>query len=205
MKHEQLRRRHHAVLHAGTNALRPPAETHRQRRGRQSSQPVRHGVSAGTVYRYLGQQVACDDNAPGAAGLCSATGMATPGHPDPAAAGQPATDGVRLRREQRPHARPQLDPAIRRRQQQTAYVYGVSKAGSDLDSNDVLGAIDYPDPGNGLASASYRQDFLVDALGQVQATADADGNRTTYAYDGLGRQVSVTDPDKHVTTTAYDA
>ena len=45
---------------------------------------------------------------------------------------------------------------------------------------------------------------LYDNAGNVQATVDPLGNRTTYAYDSQNRQIAVTDALGHVSTTVYD-
>ena len=51
---------------------------------------------------------------------------------------------------------------------QTAYVYGVSTAtGSAVNSNDILAAVQYPDPTTGNPSASQQDTYTVNALGQV--------------------------------------
>ncbi|MDR1282341.1 MAG: VWA domain-containing protein, partial [Opitutaceae bacterium] len=44
-----------------------------------------------------------------------------------------------------------------------------------------------------------------DLAGQVTATTDALGNRTTYEYDGAGRRTKVTSPTGQVTRSTYDA
>ena len=76
-------------------------------------------------------------------------------------------------------------------QQQTKYVYGVSTAtGSAIDSNDVLGAVQHPDPTTGAASSSQQETYTVNALGQTVTATDRDGSVHTYGYDVLGRLVS---------------
>jgi YD repeat-containing protein len=52
--------------------------------------------------------------------------------------------------------------------QKTAYVYGVTTAGgSGVNSNDILSAIQHPDPSTGQPSSSQQDSYLVNALGQV--------------------------------------
>jgi RHS repeat-associated protein len=76
--------------------------------------------------------------------------------------------------------------------QQTNYVYGVTTGtgGSGVNSNDILSAIQHPDPTTGQPSASQQELFHVDALGdQVQVT-DRNGNVHQYTFDVLGRITS---------------
>jgi len=55
------------------------------------------------------------------------------------------------------------------------------------------------DPRTGTAVTHYN------ALGQIDYTENAAGNRTTYAYDtATGRRTAVTDPLNHTVYTAYD-
>jgi RHS repeat-associated protein len=75
--------------------------------------------------------------------------------------------------------------------QQTAYVYGVSTAtGSAVNSNDVLAAVQHPDPSTGNASATQQESYQVNALGQVTQYTDRNGSVHQYTYDVLGRQTS---------------
>jgi RHS repeat-associated protein len=72
--------------------------------------------------------------------------------------------------------------------QQTNYDYGVSTStGSGVDSNDILSAIQYPDPSTGQPSSSQQDSYLVNALGQVVQYTDRNGNVHQYSYDVLGR------------------
>ena len=75
--------------------------------------------------------------------------------------------------------------------QRTQYVYGVSTStGSTISSNDILAAVEYPDPTTGLPSTSSEETYTVNALGQNLTYTDRDGNVHTYTYDVLGRQTS---------------
>ncbi len=72
--------------------------------------------------------------------------------------------------------------------QQTQYVYGVTTAsGSGVNSNDILSAIQHPDPTTGIPSSSDQDSYLVNALGQTVQYTDANGNVHQYTYDVLGR------------------
>jgi RHS repeat-associated protein len=72
--------------------------------------------------------------------------------------------------------------------QQTNYVYGVTTAGgSGVNSNDILAAIQHPDPTTGQPSASQQDTYLVNALGQTVQYTDCNGNVHQYTYDVLGR------------------
>ncbi len=73
----------------------------------------------------------------------------------------------------------------------TQYVYGVTTSGgSDVNSNDVLSAVQYPDPATGQASSLYQESYTVNALGQNKTYTDRNGTVHTYAYDVLGRQTA---------------
>jgi YD repeat-containing protein len=75
--------------------------------------------------------------------------------------------------------------------QKTAYVYGVTTAsGSGVNSNDILSAVQHPDPTTGNPSASQQDSQLVNALGQVIQATDRNGNVHNYTYDVLGRLTS---------------
>src|SRR5207249_4075433 len=52
--------------------------------------------------------------------------------------------------------------------QKTAFVYGVTTPGSGLNSNDVLAAVQRPDPSTGQPSGAYAETYTVSALGQVR-------------------------------------
>jgi RHS repeat-associated protein len=73
----------------------------------------------------------------------------------------------------------------------TGYLYGVSPAtGSTLTSNDVLGAVQYPDASTGNPSAGQQVLYSVNTLGQVLSETDRNGNVHQYGYDVLGRLTS---------------
>ncbi len=71
---------------------------------------------------------------------------------------------------------------------QTDYVYGVTTVGgSAINSNDILAALEYPDPTTGEPSTSQEETYQVNALGQVIQATDRNGNVHQYSYDVLGR------------------
>jgi YD repeat-containing protein len=75
--------------------------------------------------------------------------------------------------------------------QKTAYVYAATTAGgSAVNSNDLLTAVQHPDPTTGNPSSSQQVSYLVNALGQVTQATDRNGNVHQYSYDVLGRLTS---------------
>ena len=75
--------------------------------------------------------------------------------------------------------------------QVTGYVYGVSPAsGSTIVSNDVMAETRYPDPTTGLPSASERDIYTTDALGERTGFTDRAGTTHAYLYDVIGRQTT---------------
>jgi RHS repeat-associated protein len=67
-------------------------------------------------------------------------------------------------------------------------VYGVTvTGGSDIYSNDLLSAIQYPDKTTGNPSSSSQESFTVNALGDTKTYSDRNGNLHTYSFDVLGR------------------
>jgi RHS repeat-associated protein len=75
--------------------------------------------------------------------------------------------------------------------QKTLYVYGTTTAGgSDINFNDIVSAVQYPDPSTGQPSAAQQETDTVNALGQTKTTTDRNGNVHAISYDVLGRQVS---------------
>jgi RHS repeat-associated protein len=75
--------------------------------------------------------------------------------------------------------------------QRTQYVYGVTTAsGSGVNSNDILAAVQHPDPTTGNPSSSQQDSYLVNALGQTVQATDRNGNVHQYTYDVLGRLTS---------------
>jgi RHS repeat-associated protein len=72
--------------------------------------------------------------------------------------------------------------------QKTAYVYGVTTAsGSGVNSNDILSAVQHPDPTTGNPSSSQQDTYLVNALGETIQSTDRNGNVHQYTLDVLGR------------------
>jgi len=72
--------------------------------------------------------------------------------------------------------------------QTTQYVYGVTTAGgSNINSNDMLAAIYYPNTSTGNPDSSHPEAYTVNALGQRLTMADRNANGHSYTYDVLGR------------------
>jgi RHS repeat-associated protein len=72
--------------------------------------------------------------------------------------------------------------------QKTQYVYGVTTAsGSAINSNDLLSAVQHPDPSTGNPSSSQQDVYLVNALGEVIQATDRNGNVHQSSRDVLGR------------------
>jgi YD repeat-containing protein len=72
--------------------------------------------------------------------------------------------------------------------QTTQYVFGVTvTGGSNVYSNDMLSAVQYPDPTTGNPSSSQQVSYTVNALGQNLTMSDRDANVHSYSYDVLGR------------------
>jgi YD repeat-containing protein len=72
--------------------------------------------------------------------------------------------------------------------QQTKYVYGVTTAGgSAVNSNDLLAAVQHPDPATGQPGSAQQDSYQVNALGQVTQSTGRNGNVHQYGYDVLGR------------------
>jgi hypothetical protein len=75
--------------------------------------------------------------------------------------------------------------------QTSKWIYGVSTTGgSDVNSNDILAAVQYPDPSTGSPSSSYQETYSANALGQTKTYTDRAGNVHTYTLDILGRVTS---------------
>jgi hypothetical protein len=67
-------------------------------------------------------------------------------------------------------------------------VCGVSTSdGSTLVSNEVLRAVQYPDPSTGAASSSLTDTFTANRLGDTLTKTDRNGNVHTLSYDVVGR------------------
>src|SRR5262249_36909893 len=74
--------------------------------------------------------------------------------------------------------------------EQTKFVYGVTTTSSAINSNDILGAMQYPDKTTGNPSSSEQESYTVNALGQRTTYTDRNGNVHTLTYDVLGRITS---------------
>jgi YD repeat-containing protein len=74
----------------------------------------------------------------------------------------------------------------------TKWIYGVTQTtgGSDITSNDILSAVQYPDPVTGLASSSQQETYYVNALGDTISKHERTGTIHTYYYDVLGRKTA---------------
>jgi RHS repeat-associated protein len=73
----------------------------------------------------------------------------------------------------------------------TKWIYGVTTSGgSNLNSNDILATVQYPDPSTGSPSSSYQESYTVDALGENLTFTDRAGNVHSYSNDVLGRQTA---------------
>ncbi len=77
--------------------------------------------------------------------------------------------------------------------QDTKYVYGVTKTtgGSELNSNELLAEIHYPDDTSGSpgSTAEYKVIFDYNAFGEIIRMTDQSGVEHSYEYDGAGRQI----------------
>jgi RHS repeat-associated protein len=72
--------------------------------------------------------------------------------------------------------------------EKTQWTYGVTTTGgSDLNSNDMLASVQYPDLSTGNPSSSYQESYTVNALGDTKTFTDRAGNVHTYTLDILGR------------------
>jgi len=72
--------------------------------------------------------------------------------------------------------------------QQTQYVYAATTSGgSNVNSNEILTAIQYPDKSSGSASSSEQESYKVNALGEMISKTDRNVNVHAYSYDVLGR------------------
>jgi RHS repeat-associated protein len=74
--------------------------------------------------------------------------------------------------------------------QTTQYVYGVTTAGgSAVNSNDIVAAVEHPDPTTGQPSTAQQDTDTVNALGETTTFTDRNGNVHQISYDVLGRPV----------------
>src|SRR5262249_8406053 len=75
--------------------------------------------------------------------------------------------------------------------QKTQYIYGVTTgSGSNVNSRDLLSAMQYPDKTTGSPSSSEQETYSVNALGQTLTKTDRNGTVHTYSFDVLGRQTA---------------
>jgi RHS repeat-associated protein len=75
--------------------------------------------------------------------------------------------------------------------QTTKWIYGVTTTGgSDVNTNDILATVQYPDPSTGNPSSSYQESYTANALGDTKTYTDRAGNVHTYTLDILGRVTS---------------
>jgi RHS repeat-associated protein len=73
--------------------------------------------------------------------------------------------------------------------EETQYIYGVTTSGgSNITSNDLLAATDYPNLSTGVASSGQQESYTYNALGQKTTYTDRDGDVHSYSYDVLGRE-----------------
>ncbi len=76
--------------------------------------------------------------------------------------------------------------------QKTQYVYGVTTTGtnpSDINSNDLLAKVQYPDKttGNPSTMVADQETYAYNTLGQSKTSTDRNGTTHTFTYDVLGR------------------
>src|SRR5207245_3958845 len=70
----------------------------------------------------------------------------------------------------------------------TQYVYGVTTAaGSDVNSNDLLKEVRWPDKTTGSPSSTDNESYTVNALGENKTYTDRSGSVHTYSFDVVGR------------------
>jgi RHS repeat-associated protein len=81
--------------------------------------------------------------------------------------------------------------------QTTQYLYGTTVfdgngnyTGNDLFSNDLLLAVEHPDPTTGNPSTALEDKYTLDALGEGKTSTDRNGSVHTYSYDVLGRETA---------------
>src|SRR5262249_20827359 len=77
--------------------------------------------------------------------------------------------------------------------QKTVWLYGVTTAGgSGVNSNDLLREVWHPDKTSGAPSPAERDQYTVNALGEVVTAQDRNGTVHTFSYDVLGRPIADT-------------
>jgi RHS repeat-associated protein len=75
--------------------------------------------------------------------------------------------------------------------EQTKWIYGVTTSGgSNVNSNDILASMQYPNKTTGNPSSSEQETYQVNALGQRTSFTDRNGNVHSYSFDVLGRPTS---------------
>jgi RHS repeat-associated protein len=75
--------------------------------------------------------------------------------------------------------------------EQTKWIYGVTTSGgSNVNSNDILASMQYPNKTTGNPSSSEQETYTVNALGQRTGFTDRNGNVHSYSFDVLGRPTS---------------
>jgi RHS repeat-associated protein len=75
--------------------------------------------------------------------------------------------------------------------EQTKWIYGVTTSGgSNVNSNDILASMQYPDKTTGNPSSSQQETYTVNALGDRLTFTDRNGNVHSYSFDVLGRPTS---------------
>ena len=73
----------------------------------------------------------------------------------------------------------------------TEWIYGVTTGtGSGIDSNDIVGVTEQPNPSTGAADSSLASTVTVDALGETGTSTDPNGTKHEYGYNVLGQQTS---------------
>jgi RHS repeat-associated protein len=73
----------------------------------------------------------------------------------------------------------------------TEWVYGVTTgSGSAIDSNDVVGVTEQPNPSTGAPDSGLSTTVTVDALGDTLTSTDPDGTTHTYTYSVLGQETA---------------
>jgi YD repeat-containing protein len=75
--------------------------------------------------------------------------------------------------------------------EQTKWIYGVTTSGgSNVNRNDMLASMQYPNKTTGNPSSSEQETYTVNALGQRIGFTDRNGNVHSYSFDVLGRPTS---------------
>ena len=73
----------------------------------------------------------------------------------------------------------------------TEWDYSVTTGtGSDIDSNDIVGVTEQPNPSTGAPDSSLESTVTVDALDETITSSDPNGTSHTYTFDVLGQQTA---------------